>query len=71
MVIPGGGGRGGANFGPTIKAGDTDIRPLARLELMNLKTDITRALPRYGNATLKAHLVDALARIDAILNPKG
>ena len=65
-----GGGRGG-NFGPVINAGDTDIRPLARLELMNLKTDITRALPRYSNATLKAHLVDALARIDAILNPKG
>ena len=69
VIFPG--GRGGGGFGPTINAGDTDIRPLARLELINLKTDITRALPRYSNATLKAHLIDSLARIDAILNPKG
>jgi hypothetical protein len=62
---------GQRSFGPSIDAAATDIRPLARLELTNLQTDIKRALPRYSNATVKAHLVDALARIDAILNPKG
>ncbi|MDA9554801.1 zinc-dependent metalloprotease [Pelobium sp.] len=63
-------GRGG-NSAPVIKAGDTDIRPLARLELINLKNDINKALPKYSNPTLKAHLIDAVARINAILDPKG
>jgi hypothetical protein len=56
--------------GTRIDASQSDIRPIARLELNNLQTDIKRALPRYSNLVLKAHLLDALARIDAILNPK-
>ncbi|MEO5911061.1 MAG: zinc-dependent metalloprotease [Pelobium sp.] len=62
----------GARFGaPKIDASQSDIRPMARLELMNLQSDLKRALPRYSNTIIKAHLVDALARIDVILNPKG
>ncbi len=57
--------------GTRIAASQSDIRPMARLELTNLQTAIKRALPRYSNTIIKAHLVDALARIDLILNPKG
>ncbi|MFC5282572.1 zinc-dependent metalloprotease [Pedobacter alpinus] len=53
-----------------INAAQSDIRPMARLALTNLQSEIKRSLPKYGNIILKAHLVDALARIDAILDPK-
>lgn len=49
----------------------SDIRPMTRLALTNLQQSIKRALPRYNDALTKAHLNDALARIDLILNPKG
>src|SRR5690606_41141008 len=48
----------------------SDIRPMARQQLIILQTDIKRALSKYNNIVLKAHLNDALARIDNILNPK-
>jgi hypothetical protein len=48
-----------------------DIAPMARLELITVQADLKRALPRYGNTILKAHIIDAIARIDLILNPKG
>jgi hypothetical protein len=54
-----------------INVEQSDIRPMARMALVNLKTEIKRALPRYSNVIVKAHLTDALARIDLILNPKG
>ncbi len=54
-----------------ITVSQSDIRPLARMALMSLQSEIKRALPRYGNVILKAHLTDALARIDLILKPKG
>ena len=57
-------------LGTRINASQSDIRPMARLELTNLQSDIKRALPRYSNIIIKAHLVDALARINLILNPK-
>ena len=53
-----------------INTSQSDIRPMARLALTNLQSEIKRALPKYGNTILKAHLVDVLARIDDILNPK-
>jgi len=56
--------------GTRIDASQSDIRPIARLELTNLQADIKRALPKYSNTIIKAHLVDALARIDLILKPK-
>lgn len=58
-------------LGTRINAAQSDIRPIARLNLTNLQKDIKKAIPRYNNTIIKAHLIDALARIDAILNPKG
>ncbi len=61
-----------ARFGiNSVDPTKTDITPMARLELVNLQAEIKRALPRYSNTIIRAHLLDALARIDAILNPKG
>lgn len=58
-------------LGTRIDASQSDIRPIARMELTRLQAEIKRALPRYNNTVLKAHLLDALARINQILNPKG
>ena len=54
-----------------INVEQSDIRPMARMGLVNLQSAIRKALPRYSNVIIKAHLTDALARIDLILNPKG
>jgi hypothetical protein len=54
-----------------INVEQSDIRPIARMGLVNLQSAIRKALPRYSNIIIKAHLTDALARIDLILNPKG
>ena len=48
----------------------SDVKPMAREQLKILQADIKRALPRYSDTLLKAHLNDALARIDKVLNPK-
>ncbi len=59
-------------YEPTkINVEQSDIRPMARMALVNLQSEIKRALPRYSNVIIKAHLTDMLARIDLILNPKG
>ncbi len=57
---------------PSTKVNITlsDVRPMARQQLIILQAAIKRALPRYSNTLLKAHLNDALARIDNVLNPK-
>lgn len=47
-----------------------DITPMARLELITLQADLKRALPKYSNTILKAHVIDAIARIDSILDTK-
>ncbi len=61
-----------AQFGFTpVDISQSDIRPVVRQELKMLSASIKRALPKYGNIILKAHLEDALVRIDNILNPKG
>ena len=48
----------------------SDIRPMARQQLIALKADMKRALPRYGNVLLKAHLNDLVARVDKVLEVK-
>lgn len=48
----------------------SDVKPMAREQLKILQADIKRALPKYNDTLLKAHLNDALARIDKVLNPK-
>ncbi|WP_017257892.1 zinc-dependent metalloprotease [Pedobacter arcticus] len=61
----------GSNEPTKVDVSQSDIRPLARMALLDLQSEIRRALPRYGNVILKAHLTDALARIELILKPKG
>lgn len=60
-----------ARFGLSIvNPPSLDIAPIARFELMTLQSELKRAIGKYSNTILKAHLVDALARIDVILDPK-
>jgi len=48
----------------------TDARAQARLELVDLQTTLRAALPRAGDRTTRAHIVDLQARIEQILNPR-
>ena len=57
----------GFNFPPPRPA---DARAQARLELVDLQTTLRAALPRAGDRTTRAHIVDLQARIDQILNPR-
>src|SRR5882762_12601 len=57
----------GFNFPPPRPA---DARAQARLELVDLQTALRAALPRAGDRTTRAHIVDLQARIDQILNPR-
>lgn len=56
--------------GPQINASQSDIRPIARFELKALSAQIKSALPKYSNQVLKAHLEDAIVRINDALDPK-
>jgi len=47
-----------------------DARAQARLELVDLQPTLRAALPRAADRTTRAHIVDLLARIDQILNPR-
>ena len=47
-----------------------DARAQARLELVDLQGTLRAALPRAGDRTMRAHIVDLQARIDQILNPR-
>ncbi|HEX8384689.1 MAG TPA: hypothetical protein VF576_00815, partial [Rubricoccaceae bacterium] len=52
----------------------SDVRPLARGELVALRADLARAASRYARDTQRMdrlHLLDAVARIDTILDPEG
>jgi len=57
----------GFNFPPPRPA---DARAQARLELVDLQTTLRGAQARAGDRTTRAHVVDLLARIDQILNPR-
>lgn len=59
-----------ASASSKVTIATSDIRPMARQQLLDLKAEAKRALPRYNNVILKAHLNDLLARIELILNPK-
>ena len=47
----------------------SDIRPVVRGELEQLRQDISRAIPGTRDTLTRYHLEDALERIDLILNP--
>ena len=47
----------------------SDIKAISRSELNRLKRNIDAAMARYGNSSIeRAHLEDASARIDTILD---
>jgi hypothetical protein len=47
-----------------------DARAQARLELVDLQSTLRGAQSRAGDRATRAHIVDLLARIDQILNPR-
>jgi len=47
-----------------------DARAQARLELTDLQATLRGAQARAGDRATRAHIVDLLARIDQILNPR-
>ena len=56
----------------SLAADRSDVRPLARGELVALQKQLRRALSRYTSSARRMerlHLEDALARIDATLDP--
>lgn len=50
-----------------VNMNTSDIKPIARQQLVALKAEAKRALPRYSNVMMKAHLNDLIARIDRVL----
>jgi hypothetical protein len=53
-----------------IDVSQSDIRPIARAELKNLRTQITQALGRAMDTMTRYHLEDCVQRINLILDPK-
>ena len=53
-----------------VDVSQSDIRPLVRAELNKLKSQIKSTLSKTSDPMSRYHLVDALERIDNILNPK-
>jgi hypothetical protein len=67
----GGGGAFAAFSGATsVNVSQSDIRPLARAELVSLRRQIIAAIGRTSDTMSKIHLEDAKIRIDQILDPK-
>jgi len=54
-----------------IKVENSDIRPLVRAELKNLKRDLERGLRRTRDTMSRYHIEDAIERVDNILDPKA
>lgn len=53
-----------------IDVSQSDIRPIARAELKNLRNQITQSLGRITDAMTRYHLEDCIQRINLILDPK-
>lgn len=53
-----------------VDVSQSDIRPMARAQLVELRTAIGRRLSRSSEEVTRAHLQDLLARIEQILNPR-
>lgn len=56
--------------GTRVNASQSEIRPEARAQLLRLKSEIGSTVNRVRDTATKNHLVDALARIEKILDPK-
>ncbi|MFI2741937.1 zinc-dependent metalloprotease [Zhouia sp. PK063] len=58
------------SMGTSVNVSQSDIRPVVRAELVNLKSDIKRGIARTSDKMSRYHLQDALQRIELILDPK-
>lgn len=56
-------------FGSSVDVAQSDIRPIVRGELVTLERSIRNAANRSNDQLTRYHLLDALERIDLILNP--
>ena len=54
-----------------INVEQSDIRPVVRAELNNLKREVQRAIGRTSDKMSRYHLQDLVERIDIILDPRG
>ena len=52
-----------------INVSTSDVRPMARADLKNLKKEIKEAIPRFKDEMSIFHLEDALEQVDLMLNP--
>lgn len=57
--------------GPAPAMDRSDVRPLLRAQLTDLRRDVERASRRIRHRVTQAHLQDVLTRIDAILDDDG
>jgi len=53
-----------------VDVSQSDIRPVVRAELRNLRSAVRNAIGRTSDRLSKYHLQDAVERIDLILDPK-
>jgi hypothetical protein len=60
----------GGNARPQLNAEKSDIRSVARAQLVSLKNEIKASLPGFHDDMSKYHLQDVVTRIDEALNPK-
>jgi hypothetical protein len=64
------GGFGGGNANRTNVA-MSDIRPLVRAQLLQLRTEAERAAGQTNDRVARSHLRDIVVRIDEVLDPAG
>lgn len=56
--------------GSRFNADQSDVRSETRAQVLKLKADVSAGISRAKDASTKNHLVDVLARIEKILDPK-
>lgn len=61
----------GPSTGGAAEVGRSDVRPLLRAQLQDLRTRAQAAAGRTGDAVARAHLEDVVQRIGRILDPEG
>ena len=58
-----------SRFGTPVNISQSDIRSIARGELVKLQQQLKSTQNRYKDELSRYHVQDALVRIDTILNP--
>lgn len=53
-----------------VLVSQSDIRSVARAQLLNLKRAVANAMPQASDQNTRYHLIDATERINAVLDPK-